>query len=647
MIRMKWGDEKKFYLWIGFSLLLLAVIVGLSYFTAHRLINYDTRVKRSNETLLRLEQIFSNIKVLEISVSNYVITGRASYLLVIDGVKTLIDQDINQVHKLLSDDPDLEQKLKILGSLISERFSLFDHIADLREDFGFEAAQQFIMTGKGEKVNNKTRQVIDEIETKENELLGTLLNEKGDAKNMIYVTASGIIIAIVFAALSIFTINRHIRERKLLYENSKKQSEELRILYEDQNQRSRDLEILRNMSQIIHKSLSLEDVYNIALDSIMSFENVDIAMIYLIDENTNEAVLVGHRNVPENYLSEATRIPYSKGITWTLIESGEISYIEDVQSHPYLAFAHRELVFQSALGIPFIHEEKTLGAVRILSSKKRAFDGREVNLLSTLCNQIALALAKATIFKALEGAHEKLMELDTLKDDFISIASHELRTPLGAIGGYLDMLLEGDFGVLSPKVMFAITEVNKATKRLTDLVNEMLDISRIEQGRLEINNSIFDLCNVYAEVIQSFRPAAEEKGIRLEYMPPTGTDKLFVFADKDRVQQILINLIGNAIKFTETGEVVITYRFDDSKVVTEVVDTGVGIPTDTRERLFQKFWKGRKALTRRSQEGTGLGLYICRLLIQAMGGDIWLERSESGAGSTFSFSLPRPESIII
>jgi signal transduction histidine kinase/CHASE3 domain sensor protein len=642
---MKWGDEKRFYLWIGGSLLLLAVIVALSFVTTYRLINYDTRVKRSNETLLRLEEIFSNIKVMEISVSTFVITGRAPYLSELGGVKTIIDQDINQVHKLLSDDSNLQQKLKVLESLISERFSLFDETADLMENFGFEAAQQFIMTDKGGKVNNKIREVIDEIETEENRLLEALLSEKKDARNMIYVTASGILIAIIFAALSIFTIRRHVRERNLLYENSKKQSEELRILYEDQNQRSRDLEILNKISQVIHKSLSLEDVYNIALDSIMNFENVDIVMIYLIEEDTNEAVLVAQRNVPEDYLSKATRIPYSKGIIWTLIDCGEINYIEAAQSDPHPVFASTELPFESALGIPVFHGGKSIGVVKVLSYKKSAFNEREMNLLSTLCTQIAVAIAKGNIYKDLKDAHEQLMELDTLKDDFISIASHELRTPLGAIVGYLDMLLEGDFGVLSPKVMFAITEVNTATKRLMDLVKSMLDISRIEQGRFEVHNSNFDLSNLYDEVIQNLRSVAEEKGIRLEYRRLTEAEKLFVLADKDRVQQILINLVGNAIKFTETGGVVMTYRIDDRKIITDVIDTGIGIPPQTREHLFQKFWKGRKALTRRPQEGTGLGLYISHLLVKAMGGEIWLERSVSGAGSTFSFSLPRPASM--
>jgi signal transduction histidine kinase/CHASE3 domain sensor protein len=639
---MKWGTEKKFYLWIGVSLLLLLVIAFLSYLTASRLIIYDIRVKGSNETILRLENIFSNIKSIETSIRDYVITGRESYLPMRGRGKALIYQDIDHIRDLLPDDSNLEKKLDLLGSLISERFGVFNETIGIRKNDGFEAAQQFIMTGKGDKVSNEIRELIDEMEIVENRLLETLLNDRKDARNMVYVNGFGILIAIVFASLSVFTINRHIGERKLRYEQSQKQAEELRSLYEDQNRRSRDLEILNEISQTIHKSVSLEDVYNIALDEITSFDSVDIAMIYLIDENTNEAVLVAHRNAPESYLQKASRIPCPNGMTWKVIESGEIANIEDAQSNPHLGFAGRELAVQSALGIPVFQERKVIGVVWFLSYGRRIFDKREVNILSTLSNQIAVAAARAKIYKALKDAHEELMELDTLKDEFISIASHELRTPLGAIGGYLDMLLEGDFGVLSPKVMFAITEVTTATKRLMTLVNSMLDISRIEQGRLEINNSNFDLCNVYHEVVQGLAPVAQEKGIKLDFRPPTGAEKPFVLADKDRVQQILINLVGNAMKFTEAGEVIITYRFDNSKIVTDVVDTGVGIPTQTRDYLFQKFWKGRKALTRRPQEGTGLGLYISQLLVREMGGDIWLERSELGEGSTFSFSLPRP-----
>jgi len=640
---MKWGAGKTFNLWFGIILLFLVIIVIISFITANQLIKYDNQVKGSNEILLGLENIFSSLKDAETSVRGYVITDEESYLVPYRNATKSINQHIKRIQRLLPDDPNLKSKLDGLESLISERLDLIDETIDLRENYGFQAAQKLIKNDKGKKLSEDIREVIIEIEIEENKLLERLLKDRNNVRNMIYVNGFGILIAIVFACLSIFTINRYITERKMLYEKSQKQAEELRLLYQDQNQRSRDLEILNNVNQVVHKSLRLDEVYNVALDSVMGLENVDMAMIYLVDKNTNEVVLEAHRNVPEDYLKKATRIPYPKGLTWKVIESGEITNIEDAQKDPNLGPAGKELGHHSMLGIPVFQEGKVIGLVWLLSYNERIFNEREVNLLSTLGNQIAIAVAKAKLYKDLLDANEKLRELDDMKDEFISIASHELRTPLSAIGGYIDMLMEGDFGELSPEITLALTKVSTGTKRLIDLVKSMLDISRIEQGRLEFNISTFDLCDVCQEVINTLMPIAQEKGIKLEYRQPTGAEKPLVSADEDRVGQVLINLVGNAIQFTEIGGVVISHRFEYKKIVTDVVDTGVGIPTQTREILFKKFLIVRRSLTRNYQEGTGLGLYISRLLMREMGGDVWLERSELEHGSTFSFSLPRAE----
>jgi len=424
-----------------------------------------------------------------------------------------------------------------------------------------------------------------------------------------------------------------------LYEETKKQSEQLRALYEDLDRRNRDLEILNTITQAVHRSFNLDEVYNVALDAVIGLENVDMAIVYLVDEDRKEAIVQAHRNFPEDYMRRARRIPYPKGITWKVINTGEMINIEDAQKNPEIGAAGRELGHHSLLGVPILLEGKAAGVIWFLSYKERKFTEREANLLSTLGNQISIAIAKARLYRDLKKTNEKLKELDAMKDEFISMSSHELRTPMSAIKGYVSMLLESDFGELPTEAKEALTDVNTATQRLISLINDIVDVSRIEQGRLELKILEFDLGEICQEVLDNLTPISQEKGIKLAYQKSTEVGRPFVSADMNKVMQVLTNLVGNALKFTGKGGVTITHRFDNDLIITDVIDTGAGIPSQDREFLFQKFQQLNKTLSGNRLEGTGLGLYISRELVRAMGGDLWLERSEIGEGSTFSCSL--------
>jgi len=426
-----------------------------------------------------------------------------------------------------------------------------------------------------------------------------------------------------------------------LYEKSQDQSRELRELYEDLDERSKDLEILNAITQAVHKSLDLEEIYEIALDSVVSLEDVDMAMIYLVDEDRKEAILQAQRNLPQDYINRAGRIPYPKGTTWRVINKGEVLKIQDVKKEPTVGPAGRDLGHHSALGTPLTIEEKVIGVIWFLSYKERKFNEREVNLLSTIGNQIATAITKARLYQDLKDANEKLMELDQMKDEFISMASHEVRTPLTAINGFVSMLLEGDYGSLPTEAVEALADINTATNRLIGLTNYMLDVSRIEQGRLEFKISDFDIEEVCDKILTDLKPIAEEKGLKLEYQKPTVAGALLVSGDKFRVEQVIVNLIGNALKFTEGGGVIITHHANDSHIITDVIDTGIGIPEKDQGLLFQKFRSVKHSLSGDYKGGIGMGLYISKQFLNEMKGDVWLEKSELGKGSTFSFCLPK------
>lgn len=229
---------------------------------------------------------------------------------------------------------------------------------------------------------------------------------------------------------------------------------------------------------------------------------------------------------------------------------------------------------------------------------------------------------------------------DISKDEFFAVASHELRTPLTAIRGNADMILDIYKDKLPDNdVKEMLTDIDLASVRLINLVNNFLEVSRLEQGKFETKMEEFDISDTIDKVLRDLTKAAEDKKLKLEYSKP-GIELPKVFADKNHVEEILVNIIGNAIKYTNNGKVTIYTEPEDKNMIIKVVDTGVGINEKNQNLLFRKFQQANdKVLIRSDSNSTGLGLYISKLLLQSMGGEIRLEESEPNFGSTFVFTL--------
>lgn len=227
-------------------------------------------------------------------------------------------------------------------------------------------------------------------------------------------------------------------------------------------------------------------------------------------------------------------------------------------------------------------------------------------------------------------------ELEKLKDEFVSLASHELRTPMTAIKGLISMIFEGDYGNINDGLRDPLSDIAKSTDRLIQLVNDMLDVSRIEAGRMKFTLTEVSISDLISEVVTMLKPLAVQKNIQLGVKgPDTGK----IMADADKVKQILINLVSNAIKFTDYGFVTISFRPWGKFAYISVVDSGIGITGVNQAKLFGKFAQISTSQLGRPV-GTGLGLYLSREFTRRMGGELWLEHSETGRGSTFTFALP-------
>ena len=293
--------------------------------------------------------------------------------------------------------------------------------------------------------------------------------------------------------------------------------------------------------------------------------------------------------------------------------------------------------YRGFLVAPLEAKHEVLGAVCLLAPRPTSVPEAAVTTLRALCDQVALVVRNIQFNEELARKNEELTHLDQLKSDFMATMSHELRTPLTSIIGYSDMLLSGMTGELNEKQSAFLDSILKGGEALLNLINDVLDLTKIEAGRLELNREAVDLRAALLGVLPVVKPRAQDKRIRISTFLPT--DLPLVWADPGKLNQILLNLITNGIKYThENGNVSVEARTVDGLVEIWVNDTGIGIAREDQDKVFQRFTQIDSSATR-SQGGTGLGLAIVRELVELHGGAIRVQ-SKLGKGSSFIFTMP-------
>lgn len=260
-------------------------------------------------------------------------------------------------------------------------------------------------------------------------------------------------------------------------------------------------------------------------------------------------------------------------------------------------------------------------------------------LIRSVINEVKAREEIQRLVGQLEAANRKLREVDRIKSEFISIASHQLRTPLSIIKGYASMALEGDFGGWQSKEQKEVfRKILLSSERLINLVEDLLNISRLEQGKVGYDFKPTDIVKLVRGVVEELRPKAKEKGLKLTfYRSKKALPQLTI--DPDKLRQVFVNLIDNSIKYTQEGEIKIRLQKGDSKVRISVSDTGAGLTQDELSVLFQRFMRGKR-VTQLYTEGVGLGLYFAKNIISAHNGRIWATSPGKGKGSTFYVELP-------
>ena len=255
-------------------------------------------------------------------------------------------------------------------------------------------------------------------------------------------------------------------------------------------------------------------------------------------------------------------------------------------------------------------------------------------IASPFLDEYGLTLGTVYLFEDI--TREK--EIDQMKSDFISLVSHELRTPLTSIIGFVSFILDGKAGAINDRQRNSLARVQRQSKRLAALINDLLDISRIESGRIQMEQESISILEIVTQRLEEIRPQADEKSIRLALTAPEWVPT--ILGDEARMGQVFTNLIGNAIKFTpDNGEVSVKVEADGNLLHVEVIDTGPGIPAEERQKVFDKFYQ-LSDISTRQQGGSGLGLSITKSIVEAHGGKLWIDDGNQGKGSNFQFVLP-------
>ena len=284
-----------------------------------------------------------------------------------------------------------------------------------------------------------------------------------------------------------------------------------------------------------------------------------------------------------------------------------------------------------------LRERTPIGVVVLTRRAERPFTDKQIELVTTFADQAVIAIENVRLFREIEHKSAQLEVANKHKSEFLANMSHELRTPLNAIIGFSEVLLDKMFGEVNEKQFDYLKDIHESGRHLLSLINDILDLSKIEAGRMELELSSFHLPTAISNAMTLVRERAQRHGIRLgsELDPALGE----LCADERKVKQILVNLLSNAVKFTpDGGQVHVSAARVDSRVEVSVRDTGIGIAPEDQAVVFEEFKQvGRDALRR--AEGTGLGLTLTKKLVELHGGEIRLE-SVPGKGSTFSFTLP-------
>jgi signal transduction histidine kinase len=400
-----------------------------------------------------------------------------------------------------------------------------------------------------------------------------------------------------------------------------------------------ELKALGDVTQAVNSTLDLETVLSTIVAKAVQLSGTDSGAIYVFDE-MDQAFRVRATYGLSEELIAAIRDQYlgASDVIGQATRDRQPQETADIGDEPPSVV--REIAmragFRARLVVPLVDPDRVVGALVIRRKQPGNFPKDTVQLLQTFAAHSVLAIQNARLFREIEEKSRELTEASKHKSQFLANMSHELRTPLNAILGYTELILDSIYGEPSEKMRAVLERLQSNGRHLLGLINDVLDLSKIEAGQLTLSLDDYSLSDLVHGVVSAVEPLAAEK--RLALTAQVAPDLPAGRGDGRRLSQVLLNLVGNAIKFTDKGEVAIRASETNGAFTVAVCDTGPGIVPADQAKIFEEFQQADSSITRK-KGGTGLGLSIAKRIIEMHGGRIWVE-SEPGKGSTFCFTLP-------
>ena len=422
-----------------------------------------------------------------------------------------------------------------------------------------------------------------------------------------------------------------------------------------------EMTVLSEVSQAVSATLDLQEVLTTIVTQAVQLTQTDGGTIYEFDAAEQVFVPRASYGVSSEFVDVLRQLRLRIGdesIVGRASARRTPLQIPDLLNEPnYPLLFVQQAGFRALLAVPLFREDRPIGALVVLRRATGAFPKETVDLLQTFATQSTLAIQNARLFQEIDDqsrqlavANQRLQELDQLKSDFLSTVSHELRTPLTSVLGFARIIAKRYEESLLPHLDQSQARVRRDAQRITEnlqiiidegerltrLINEVLDLAKIESGKMEWQMQEVSLHEVVQRAVNATSALARDKGLDVQVVSHTEAGQ--VYGDVDRLTQVVTNLLGNAIKFTNEGSVTCVLERHADDIMVKVKDTGVGIAPEDLDKVFEKFRQVGDTLTDKPK-GTGLGLPICKEIIEHHGGRIWVE-SAPGIGSTFIFTLP-------
>jgi signal transduction histidine kinase len=401
-----------------------------------------------------------------------------------------------------------------------------------------------------------------------------------------------------------------------------------------------ELQALGEVSQAVNSTLDLETVLSTIVAKAVQLSGTEAGAIYGYDGQWREFRLRATYGMDQALIEALTQrhIGFDDPNVVEIFTHREPTQVADLREEPAseLNKLAMHAGYRARMVAPLLRGEDIVGMLVVRRRTPGVFGKNIVDIIKTFAEQSALAIQNARLFHEIDDKSRLLEVASQHKSQFLANMSHELRTPLNAILGYTELMTDGAYGEPSEKMLGVLKRLEANGRHLLGLINVVLDLSKIEAGQLVLELSDYSIHDIAQTVRSTLEPLAADKklGFKIEIVPQLPSGR----GDGRRLTQVLINLVGNAIKFTDVGEVAITAEANNGSFHVSVRDTGPGISAADQAKLFQQFQQADNAITRK-KGGTGLGLAISKRIVEMHGGKIWVE-SQPGQGSTFAFTLP-------